>query len=601
MKVSDYIVDYLVSIGVNTAFGITGSVIAPLLDAFGRTKKVRFITSQHEQASSMAADAYARVSGNLGVAITTSGPGATNLITGICCSWFDSIPTLSITGQVHSQFTKGNLPVKQVGFQETDVVSIVKTITKYAVMIKDPKMIRYELEKAVHIAKSGRPGPVLIDLPADIQIAEVDEKKLISFKEKIKMDTETKESVKEKIQVYLKDLQKAQRPVVLVGGGIIHSKMIKELKELLKTLKVPVVLTWAAIDVLDEEYLLYRGRIGTYGQRGANLTFQNADLLLSLGSRHDGRQTGGLVDSFAREAKRYIIDIDSDELNHQQVKGHVNIHADLRDFIAILKSSLGKNKINKFESWLAKTKEWQKKYPVVLPEYKKAKSRLNGYAFMELLSEILEPNDVIVGDCGGNIVHLAQAFKIKKGQQIITSWAHSPMGYSYAASLGAYFAKKSKTKNVICTIGDGGMQINMQELQTMKAYNIPVKVFILNNETYGIIKQFQDLYLNFRHFVSDLKGGYTHPDFSKVAQAYGIHTEIIKNYSEAKRKIKKVLSYKGPVICDVKTDINTILIPRLGWNTGIEDQYPYLDRKELFSNLYIKPLVNKAAIQNIQP
>lgn len=593
MLVSDYIIQYLVSLGVKKSFGITGSVIAPLLDAFGRNKKIKFICSQHEQAAAMAADAYARVSDNIGVAISTSGPGATNLITGVCCLWFDSIPGLFISGQVHSQFTKGDLPVKQVGFQETDVVSMVKTITKYSVMIKDPKMIRYELEKAVHIAKSGRPGPVWIDLPANIQSAEINEKELISYNEKETIVTESKEKVKEKVMNYVKDLTNAKRPVILVGAGVIHSKAVKELRNFLDELKIPVVLTWAAMDVVEEDYPFYRGRIGTYGQRGANFTFQNSDLLLSIGSRHDGRQTGGRIDSFAREAKRYIVDIDKDEIKHQQVKGHVNINCDAKEFISFLTAVLTKTNIPKFDDWLTKTKEWQERYPSVLKEYKKPNGRINGYAFMELLSEVMQPNDIIVGDCGGNIVHLAQAFKIKKGQRIITSWAHSPMGYSFAASLGAYYAKGNKTKNVVCTIGDGGMQINIQELQTVKNYNIPVKVFIVNSESYGIIKQFQDIYLGSRYIAATPGQGYSFPNFLKVAKAYGIHTETIRNLREAKNKIKKILKYKGPVICEVKLETKTVLIPRLGWNTGIEDQYPFLDRKEFQSNLYIKSLAGK--------
>ncbi len=590
MNVSEYIIEYLADLGVKKAFGITGSAVATLFDEFAKSKRLELIFPIHEQTAAMSADAYSRVSGEIGVAVSTSGPGATNLITGLCCSWFDSVPALFLTGQVNSQFTKGDLPIKQIGFQETDIVSMVKSVTKYSVMLKDPLKIRYELEKAIYYAKTGRPGPVLIDLPMDIQKAEIDPAKLVSYKKEVLFKLEPTKSIEKKVHELLSDLQKAKRPVVLVGGGVVHAKVQNEVRQLLKMLKVPAVVTWPAIDVLEEEFPNYRGRIGTYGQRGANFTFQNADVVLSLGSRHDGRQTGGRVDSFARAAKRYIVDIDTDELTHQQVKGHVNINCDLQTFMQMFNAKLAKVSPIKRTEWLDQTKTWQNKYSTVLPDYRKKSGRIHGYAFMELLSECLVENDILVGDCGGNIVQLAQAFKIKKGQKIVTAWAHSPMGYAFSATFGAYYGKSKKVKNVVCTIGDGGMQVNLQELQTLKMYNIPLKVFIINNNSYGIIKQYQDIYLNSRYVNSAPGMGYTVPNFVKVAKSFGLHTETIKNLKEAKAKIKRVLKYKGPVICDVSTLEETVLIPRLGWNTGIEDQFPLLPREEFNDNLLIEPL-----------
>lgn len=588
MKVSDYIVDYIESKGVTAAFGITGSVIADVLDSFLGHKKIQLYHPIHEQACAMAAHAYTMVSGKIGVVITTSGPGATNSFTGLTCAWYDSIPALYISGQVNSKFTKGTKAVRQVGFQETDVVGMVKCVTKYATMVTDPAMIRFELEKAYYYATTGRPGPVLLDIPVDVQRAEIDPSKLKRYVPEV-LKTHSVSSMKENIKEYIEDLKKAKRPVVLVGGGIDHAGAVEEARELFKYLKIPAVLTWVGIDILPGSHPLNRGRIGTYGQRGANITFQNADVLLSLGSRHDGRQTGGRLDSFAREAKRFIVDVDAGELKDQPIKGHVNINADLKEFIPLLTQAVKAAQIPSFSGWLKETKEWQLKFPTVLPTYEKPKNRVHSYYFMKKLSELMEAGDVIVGDCGGNIVPLAQAFEVKKNQRVVTSWSHSPMGYAFAAAMGAYFGKKKGTKNVVCTIGDGGMQVNIQELQTYKMYNIPVKVFVLNNESYGIIMQYQDTYLKSRYVGSAPKWGYTFPDFRKVAEAFGLKTEIIRTNGEVEKKLKKVLAMKGPVICEVKLEKKTILEPRLGWNAGIEDQYPNLDREELQKHLYIKP------------
>ena len=565
MIVTDYIAEFLQKQGIKKAFGIIGSANAPLFHSFDAQKGIEIVCVQHEQAASMAADAYAKVSGRFGVAVSTSGPGALNLATGVACSWFDSIPVLLFTGQVNSEFTKGDLPIKHIGFQETDVVSIYKPITKYAVMVTDPKKIRYELEKAVHLATTGRPGPVLIDLPMDIQKAEIKEFGLVPYKKPKGQKLQSKSVVRGKIHQYIRDFKKAKRPVILVGGGVVLAQVQEDLKKVLNKLRVPVTLTWAAIDAIEEDSTYYRGRIGTYGQRFGNFTFQNSDLILFLGSRHDGRQTGGRVDSFGRVAKRYMVDIDKDQLDHALVKNHVSINADLRDFLPLILEELDKEKLPRFDSWLKETSGWMEKYPILQPEYTKLADKVNGYNFFDALSQVSEPNDVVVGDCGGNIVYLAQGIKLKRGQKVVTSWAHSPMGYAFAASMGAYFGKNSRVKNVICTVGDGGMQVNIQELQTFKEYNIPVKVFVLNNYSYGIIKQYQDIYYDSNYVASGR--GYGVPDFIKVAKAYGLPTETIRTNGELKNKIKRVLKARGPVICEVQMPELTELQPRLhGWN-----------------------------------
>lgn len=589
MKISDYIANFLENKGINAVFGITGSVVTDILDSCWNRKNIKLYNPIHEQTASMAAHAYSLTCGKPGVAISTSGPGATNLLTGLTCAWYDSVAVLHICGQVNSNFLKGQKKVRQIGFQETDIVGMAKCVTKYSKLVLDPLSIRYELEKAIYLATEGRPGPVLLDIPVDIQKTDIDPKKLKSYKPDTKISLDSKKNQEKKIKLFIVELKKAKRPVVLLGGGLRHASKNDGLMKLLKIFKIPVVTTWAAMDLIENSHFLYRGRIGTYGQRGANLTLQNSDLLLSLGSRHDGRQTGGKLDSFAREAKRFIVDIDLGELKFQQIKGDVNIHADLNKFIPLLSDRLSDINFSNFKNWLTETKNWQEKFPTVLNSYRVSKNNVNAYYFMEELSDQLKNWDIVVGDCGANIVSLAQAFKVKPNQKIITSWSHSPMGYSFSAAIGAYLAKNVNTKNVICTIGDGGMQVNIQELQTYKMYNFPIKVFVLNNKSYGIIKQYQDTYLKSRYVGADLKWGYSYPDFKKVAHAYGLKTEIIKNNIEVPIKLKKILKMKGPVICEVNLDPKTNLQPRLGWNTGIEDQWPHLKRNILKKHLYIKP------------
>jgi len=594
MKVAEYIAEYLQSLGIKYVFGITGSAIADVYDSLRKFEDIDYVCVQHEQAAAMAAEGYARITENIGATLVTSGPGATNLITGIACAWFDSIPCIYISGQVNSKFTKGDKPIKQVGFQEIDIVSIVKPITKYAEMVKSAEDIKYILDKATYLAKSGRPGPVLVDIPMDIQKADIKPEELRGYtiEEKLKLDSQ--DVVEEKIDIYIRELKKSKRPVILVGGGIRLSKSIKLLYDLLEKLKIPVVSTWAAIDVFPTEYPLFRDLIGTYGMRGANFTIQNSDLLLALGSGFSGRQTGGMVDTFAREAKRFVVDIDTNQLKYQPVKGHVNINCDLKDFLKILKDKISDESIPDFSDWIKKTREWKEKYPACLPEYYKEKSHVHTYVFMKTLSEEAKEGDIIVGDCGGNIVPLALSFIVKKNQRVYSSWANSPMGYALASSTGACLANNS-SNNVICVIGDGGMQVNIQELQTIKNYNLPIKVFIMNDRSYGIIKQYQDIYLDSRYEASGR--GYSCPDFVKVSQAYGIETETISNHSELREKIRKVLSAKGAIICDVNLTPKTKLLPRLGWDTPIEDQYPYLDREEFYNNMFIEPLPNKSIEQ----
>ncbi|MDO8574169.1 MAG: thiamine pyrophosphate-binding protein [bacterium] len=591
MKVADFVINYLADYGIKEMFVVYGAANGDLIDAFTRTDKTRYIAVMHEQAGGFAAEVYAKVSGKPGVAIATSGPGGMNFVTPIGNFFYDSVPGLFITGQINSRFLRPDPTIRQVGFQETDIISIVRPITKYAVMITDPESIKYELEKALFLAQDGRPGPVLLDMPLNIQKQEIDPDKLIGFDPETEKTGYSLDAIDEKIDRFLEDLKKAKRPSLMIGGGVRIAGAVEKLLEIGRKLKIPMYPTWNALDIITSDYEYYGGRIGTYGGRGRNFGLQNSDLVLAVGSRISGRITGGNLSSFLREAKKYVVDVDITLLQKklQQVPFDVSIHADAKLFLDRLSKKLETYSVPDFHEWTTKVIGWKDKYDPVKPEYFEQKEYVNPYAFFRVLSEAMSKDDILVGDCGGNIVVSNHAFETKQGQRNITNNGNSPMGFSFAGAMGAWFASDKK-QNVVCTIGDGGMNMNIQELQTFINYGIKVKTFIVNNHIYGITKAFQETNFEGRMEACGPKG-YNPPDFVKVANAYGIKTVTISNNSELKEKIKEVLDYDGPIICDVNCHEWHTYEPRIfGWKTPIEDMYPYLPREEFKANMFIQPL-----------
>jgi len=590
MKLSDYLASFLVKEGVHHVFQIIGGASMHMVNSIDQTPDIDYICVQHEQAGAMAAEAYSRITKNIGAAMATSGPGMTNLITGIGCAYFDSTPTLYITGQVNTTEAKGDRKVRQIGFQETDIVEMVKPITKFAVQITDPQDIKYYLEKAIYIAKSGRPGPVLIDMPMNIQRAEITVNKLRKFNPKeVKLDIDNSKTVKQNIQKAVEALKRAKRPVIIAGGAIRYANQLENFQNLVDLLKIPVVSTWSGIDALHHDHPCYIGQIGVYGNRGANFTVQNSDCILSIGSRLDTRITGGKPETFAREAKKIIIDIDRAELfKGRGLTPDIAICADVRDVLPKLVSKMKSNKLIQDGSWLKKALAWKNKYPAVLDEWRKRKDWVDPYVFVETLSKHLSKDAVVITDCGGNLTWTIQAFRLKKGQRLFSAMGNSPMAYSFPASLGASIALGKK--EVICIIGDGGFQMNIQELQTLKYYNLPIKVFILNSRSYAIIKQFQEQYFNSNFIATEPKAGYSVPDFVKITKAYGLVSEQIQNNNQIERKLKSILKKKGPIICDVLVPDNAKLLPKLDFGKPIEDLSPLLPRKEFYQNMIIPPL-----------
>jgi acetolactate synthase-1/2/3 large subunit len=590
MTVAEYILKFLISKNVNNVFLITGGAISFVVDAFSRNKKIKYTCVAHEQAAAMMADAYSRVGKGFGATMVTSGPGAQNLITGIACSWFDSVPVIHISGQVNSfelsSTNKTTKKVRQVGFQETDIVSIVKPITKFAYQLKKPNEIKYVLEKAFYLSNHGRPGPVLIDIPMDFQRIKIDPSKIISFTAPKKKPNNRLVNSIYKIKSLL---NKSKRPVLILGGGIRMSKSIKELEKFLNNIDLPIVTTWSGLDTIDYKNKNYVGSVGVYGSRAANFAVQNSDLVLNLGSRLDTRITGGKPETFARSAKVVSVDIDRHELNKKRgLNIYLKINEDLNKFLTTFNSKLKKFKFSATNDWKNICQQWKFKYANVKNSYYSQKNYVNPYCFIDKLSDRLNKKDIVLTDDGGHLTWTIQAFKVKKGQRVFSAFGNSPMGYALPAALGASFANKKK--RIICIDGDGSVQINIQELQTMVANNLPVKLFIINNDGYGIIKQFQELYLNKRYEASISSKGVTNPNFKKISNAYGINYNEIKNNKQIDKVLDKILNSKKPEFVNVIIDPNQKIIPKLQFGKPIEDLSPLLPRLEFKKNMIIPPL-----------
>ena len=583
MNLSDYVLQYLASKKIKKVFLLTGGAISFMVDAFSRNKKISYISVAHEQSAAMMADSYSRLGPNYSCTMVTSGPGATNLITGIACSYFDSIPALHITGQVNTYEQqnghKSTKKVRQVGFQETNIVEISKPITKFSYQLKNPSEIKYILQKAHHIATTGRPGPVLIDIPMNFQKVEINPDKLKSF-------YPTKDinflKIKNEIINIQKYFFKSKKPVLILGGGIKYGKAEKELKNFLNKFKIPVVTTWSGVDLIDHNNENYIGNIGVYGSRAANFTVQNSDLILCLGTRLDTRITGGNPESFARSAKKIVVDIDQNELGKQRgLKIDLKIKTDIKNFFINYKK-FNKIKIIK-KDWLSKCNEWNKRYPIIQKKFFNEKKYVNPYVFIGELSKILNSKDIIIADDGGHLTWTIQSFKVKKGQKLFSAFGNSPMGYALPASIGASIAKDKF--RVICIDGDGSLQINLQELHTVNKLKLPIKIFILNNNGYGIIKQFQELYLD-KRFEATGKG-VSNPDFKKISNAFNINYSLLKNHKDLD-KLKKIISSTRAEIIEVNIKPNQKIIPKLQFGKPIEDLSPLLPRKEFSDNMGIK-------------
>ena len=580
MKASDYIVQFLVDQGIDKAFGYIGGAVAHLYDSLDKNKAIEIINTIHEQGAGFAAEGYARVSGKTGVATATSGPGATNLITPIGSCFFDSISTLFITGQVNTYEYKYDTPVRQIGFQETDIVSIVKPITKYAVMIDTIQSLRYELEKAYFLTQNGRKGPVLIDIPMNIQRTDFNPSEQKSFFESDEYQTMCIHDDNVDFETIVEMLKISQRPIVLIGGGSRLSSLAPEaINRLLEKSNLPVVYSLMGKDVVKDDYKYNFGLIGSYGNRYSNLALANADLIVVLGSRLDTRQTGTDLKTFAREAKIIQVDIDANELG-SKIKVDIALHCDIADFINQL--SHYDFRLN-FDQWLEKLIGYKQKYS--------STTGIDGNVkipnqIIKCIAQSSSDNDIICVDVGQHQMWVAQSFDTKVDQRVLFSGGMGAMGFALPTAIGATIATG---KRALVIAGDGGFQMNIQELEVIKRRNLPIKIFIMNNANLGMVRQFQEIYFEKRYIGT--QKDYSVPNFASIASAYGLKSSTVSTLDEIYQKIQEtLLTNEAEVINICLQEQMTTVEPKLIVNKPIEDMYPFLDRKELNAQMIITPL-----------
>jgi acetolactate synthase-1/2/3 large subunit len=574
MKLADYVADFL-SEYVNHIFVGNGGCIITQLDSISRHSNIKEIPCQNEQGAAIAAEAYARIHG-FGAALTTSGPGMANLFQGICCAWFDSIPVMYISGTPPTNHLKNGTKVRQKGFQEMDVVDMVKPVTKYAVLLEKPENIRYELEKLIWMANEGNKGPVLLDLPDDLQRAEVNHKTMARFVPEINQYSgsyirdENIKDIRHRIEKY-------KRPVIVVGGGVKISNSEQLMKQWLKSTKLPFVTTWSTIDMFSEgEWDNLIGNFGISSNRYGNWAVQNADLIVSFGSRLDTHQTGADPSRFAPNAYKICINIDFHEFYKNDMIVNLTIHDDVKEILKKL-NAIHINLPN-IDNWKIRIGNWKRKYPVCLPKYYEQKGSVNPYVFMNELSKLTKDGDIVITDAGATLTWTMQAYKMCHDQLLFSAFNHSPMGYALPASIGAQFA--SFGKQIICITGDGGIHMNIQELETIVHNNLPIKIFLINNGEYGIIKQTQNTWMDGRYTASDPNSGVGFPNLAKIANAYGIPVLTIEDHIALQQHIIEVLNHDGYILCDVKIKSGEQILPKLVFGKGIEDMAPLIPREE---------------------
>ncbi len=563
MRLSDYVIQYLRDRHqVDTVFTVSGGGCIFLIDSLGTTEGVKYVATHHEQAAAIAAEGYARINNRLGAYVVTSGPGGTNALTGTLCSWLDSIPVITISGQVNKEMTTNytEQPLRQLGDQEFDIVKSVSSMTKYAVQVNDPKDIKYHLDKACHLALTGRPGPVWIDIPLNVQSADINPEELIGYNELEEVVQYTDQDINSLVEKW----NNAKKPLMVVGNGIRLADGVNELHQLLQSTNIPVISAVNGNDLVNTDYKHYYGRFGTHAQICANNLLSECDFLLAVGTRLYVRQTGYNFQGFAKQAYKVHVDVDRAELDKPTLHTDLKIHSDAKKFLSKL-LTLELPKVD--SSWLDICDEFNKA-PKVLDRHRNKEAFTSHYAFVEELSKVM-PSDhhIVTSDGSANVVTM-QVMDLKGNQRLITNTGCAPMGYGLPAALGAATHHK-----IVCLEGDGSLHLNIHELQTMKHYNLPIKLILLNNDGYLSIKVSQKTFFNGRYVASEKNSGVSFPNFEKLIKAYDIPYYSIKTNKDIHPTLENFLAQEGPCICEVFTDPDEFHEPKVVAKLGADGKF----------------------------
>ncbi len=584
MKLADYVAIFCRNLGLKHAFVVSGGASLHLIHGIEKLEEIKHICCQHEQSAAMAADAYSRITGLTGLAIASSGPGATNLITGICGSYYDSIASIFITGQVSTFRMSENQEVRQLGFQETPIVDMVKNITKYSVQIRDPKRIKYELQKAYYYSRHGRPGPVLIDIPDNIQRSEINVDDLVSFMEEKQNEPNKVIELKVNLDILYEELKNASRPMIIAGWGIHLANQESEFLRLVEKLNIPVALTWAVSDILPFEHPLRVGTFGTHGSRYANFSVQNADCILSIGSRLDTKATGSPARSFARDAWKAMNDISEQEIekfNNNGVQIDLKLPCDCKD---IIKGLLTYPKLSKKEEWTNKINHWKNKYKII-KERRITGDFVDPYLFCKNMSRKIGDDSQIWCDTGSVLAWMMQAFEARRNQRIWHDFNNTAMGWALPAVIASKLAKPEMP--AYCLVGDGSIMMNLQELQTAITYKLNIKIICFDNEGYSMIQQTQDQWLKSKYIASSEDGGLKMPNLVLVAESFNYETRTAFTNEESEAGIEWLSNQTKPSLLLLKIDSRCRVSPQVKYGRPNEDPDPLLDRKEFDEEMII--------------